>query len=241
MLSIMTIPAGFLSALDRFETLPASARLRDHSYELLALTDGDRVVDVGCGTGRAVAELAARHTVAIGIDHNPAMVDVARGRHPHGDYRVGDAHRLPFGDGELGGYRTDKVLHDLTDPRQALHEARRVLRKNGRLVVVDLDWDAISIASDHPRQTRAVVHRRTDKLAAGFAARQAPELLRALGFTDVRTTAESEVVTTKDVGELFLSRIAGDADDWLADQRDRANRGDLLLVIPVLVTAATRP
>ncbi|SNS58813.1 Methyltransferase domain-containing protein [Asanoa hainanensis] len=237
----MTIPAGFLTALDRFETLPASARLRDHSYDLLALNAKDRVVDVGCGTGRAVAELAARHSVAVGVDHNAAMVDVARGRHPDGDYRVGDAHHLPFADGELHGYRTDKVLHDLTDPHQALSEARRVLRRNGRLVVVDLDWDAISIASDDPERTRAVVHQRTDKLAAGFAARQAPELLRALGFADVSTTAASEVVTTADLGELFLSRIAGDSDDWLADQRARAKRGDLLLVIPILVSSATKP
>ncbi|SDZ44070.1 Methyltransferase domain-containing protein [Asanoa ishikariensis] len=236
----MTIPTGFLNALDSFETLPAAARLRVHSYELLALNKGDRVVDVGCGTGRAAAELAARHAIATGIDHHPAMVEVARGRHPDGDYRVGDAHRLPFADGELHGYRTDKVLHDLTDPHLALHEARRVLSRNGRLVVVDLDWDAISIASDDPERTRAVVHRRTDKLAAGFAARQAPEILRALGFTDVHTTAESEVVTTPELGGLFLSRIAGDADDWLAGQRNRAKRGDLLLVIPILVTAATR-
>ncbi|MEV4538629.1 methyltransferase domain-containing protein [Asanoa sp. NPDC049518] len=236
----MTIPAGFLRALDRFETLDGSARLRAYSYDLLALDTGDRVVDVGCGTGRAVAELAAGGAAATGLDHNPAMVDVARERRPDGDYRVGDAHHLPFEDGELHGYRTDKVLHDLTDPRRALEEARRVLSRNGRVVVVDLDWDAVSIAGDDPARTRAVVHGRTDRLASGFAARQAPELLRAVGFTDVRTTAASEVVTAADLGELFLSRIAGDADDWLADQRDRAQRGDLLLVIPMLVTVATR-
>ena len=85
---------------------------------------------------------------------------------------------LPFPDGCAAGYRTDKVLHDLADPRAALEDARRVLAPGGRIVVVDLDWDAIIIASDDPARTRAVVHARTDKLAAGFAARQAPELLR---------------------------------------------------------------
>jgi ubiquinone/menaquinone biosynthesis C-methylase UbiE len=240
MLTIMTIPAGFLTALDRFETLPAAARLRDHSYELLRLRTGDGVVDVGCGTGRAVAELAALGATATGVDLNPEMVGVARERYPRGDYRVGDADRLPFPDGTLRGHRTDKVLHDLPDPRAALAEAHRVLAPGGRVVVVDIDWDAISIADDEPARTRAVVHARTDQLAAGFAARQAPELLRALGFTEVRTTADSEVITAPDLGELFLGRIAGDADDWLAGQRGRARRGDLLLVVPVLVTAASK-
>jgi SAM-dependent methyltransferase len=240
MLTIMTIAAGFLTALDHFETLPAAARLRDYSYELLRLDTGDGVVDVGCGTGRAVAELAALGATATGLDLNPAMVGVARERHPECDYRVGDAHRLPFPDGTLRGHRTDKVLHDLPDPRAALAEARRVLAPGGRVVVVDLDWDAISIAGDDPARTRAVVHARTDRLNSGFAARQAPELLRALGFAEVRTTAEAEVITTEQLGELFLGRIAGDADDWLDDQRDRAARGDLLLVVPILVTAATK-
>src|ERR1700754_4818764 len=101
MLTIMTIAPGFLSALDRFETLPEAARLRDHAYELLRLTMGDSVVDVGCGTGRAVAELAARGARATGIDRNPAIIDVARQRHPDDDYRVADAMKIPFADGEL--------------------------------------------------------------------------------------------------------------------------------------------
>src|SRR5262245_15137700 len=127
----MTIAPGFLTALDRFETMPSARRLREHSYELLRLKPPDTVVDVGCGTGRAVAELAARGATATGVDLNPAMVEVAWQRHSNGLFRVADAVDLPFADGELAGYRSDKVLHDLPDPRAALAEARRVLAPGG--------------------------------------------------------------------------------------------------------------
>jgi SAM-dependent methyltransferase len=237
MLTIMTVAPAFLTALDLFDAQPAAARLRDHSYELLRLTSGDPVADIGCGTGLAVAELGA---TATGVDLSPAMIEVAQRRHPDGDYRVGSALDLPFADGELAGYRADKVLHDLADPRAALVEARRVLAAGARIVLTDLDWDTIAIASDDPARTRAVVHARTDALPAGFAARQAPELLRSLGFLEVSTTAETAVITSPDVAEVLLSRIAGDDADWLADQRTRAARGDLLLFVPVVVTAATR-
>jgi len=236
----MTVTPAFLTALDLFDAQPTAARLRDYGYELLRLTSGDPVADVGCGTGLAVAELATLGATAIGVDLNPAMIDVARHRHPGGDYRVGSALDLPFADCELAGYRADKVLHDLADPQAALAEARRVLGAGARIVVTDVDWDAIAIAGDDPARTRAVVHARTDALPAGFAARQTPALLRTLGFTDINTTAETAVITSPDVGEVLLRRIAGDDVDWLADQQTRAARGDLLLFVPIVVTAATR-
>ena len=230
-----------LTALDRFEALPGAQRLRAFSYDLLRLRPGDKIVDVGCGTGRAVAELVDRGALATGIDRDPDMVEVAWQRHTHGRFQVADALELPFEDGELAGYRADKVLHDLTDPAGALAEAKRVLADRGRVVVVDIDWDAISIASgdDDPATTRQVVHARTDRMNAGFAARQAPKILRQQGFTEVRTTAHPEVITTRDLAELFLGRIAGDNADWLAAQRARA-ASDPLIVVPILVTAATK-
>ncbi|REG01235.1 methyltransferase family protein [Asanoa ferruginea] len=236
----MTIPPAFLTALDLFDAQPTAARLRAYGYELLRLTSGGRVADVGCGTGLAVAELTALGATAIGVDLNPAMIEVARHRHPRGEYQVGSALDLPFADGSLAGYRADKVLHDLADPQAALAEARRVLSAGACIVLTDLDWDTIAIASDDPARTRAVVQARTDALPAGFAARQAPELLRSLGFLEVSTTAETAVITSPDVGEVLLSRIAGDDADWLAEQRTRAARGDLLVFVPIVVTAASR-
>ncbi|MEU7865306.1 class I SAM-dependent methyltransferase [Dactylosporangium sp. NPDC049140] len=85
------------------------------------LDRGATMVDVGCGPGRAAAELAERGARAFGVDLDPAMLAAARDRFPDRDVRAAE---LPLGDREALGYRADKVLHVLPDPAAALAEAR---------------------------------------------------------------------------------------------------------------------
>ncbi|WP_218005206.1 methyltransferase domain-containing protein [Actinomadura macra] len=69
---------------------------------------------------------------AIGVDLDPAMIEVAAERWPTGEFHVADATALPLDDGSVTGYRADKILHALPEPERAVTEARRVLAKNGR-------------------------------------------------------------------------------------------------------------
>lgn len=246
-----TAAAGYLAALDRFESEPGAVRLRQRTYQLLDLPPGGRVADVGCGTGRAAAELAGLGYAAVGVDADPAMIELARSRHPGGDYRVAAAEHLPFDDAGLAGYRADKVLHELADPMAALIEARRVLRPGGRVVIAGQDWDLIGVADDDPVLARTMVHARTDTLPSGLAARRAPAILADLGFADVVTEAHTAVITRLELAGAFLSGLAGaataagavspeQAERWLAAQDARAASGRLLVVVPILVTAAVR-
>jgi SAM-dependent methyltransferase len=89
-----------IRVLDAAETMPGAAQLRQRSYDLLRLPRRATVVDVGCGTGRAVAELAevaepGAHV--IGVDPDPAMLAAARSRFPDIDVRDADAAHLPLG------------------------------------------------------------------------------------------------------------------------------------------------
>src|SRR5581483_6417499 len=133
------------------DALPGAAELGRRSYEPLALAPGDVVADIGCGTGLAAAELAAAGGTAIGVDLGEEMIAVARERHPEASFRVADACDLPFGDGELSGYRADKVYHMLPDPAAALAEARRVLEPGGRLVLLGQDWDGMLVDAADPQ------------------------------------------------------------------------------------------
>jgi SAM-dependent methyltransferase len=90
-----------LTKLDAFDDLPQATVLRECSYRNL----GHTVVDVGCGSGRAVGELLSRGVRAIGVDLDPAMVEVARERWPEAEFHVADAAALPFADGSVTGYR----------------------------------------------------------------------------------------------------------------------------------------
>ncbi|WP_034385493.1 methyltransferase domain-containing protein [Herbidospora cretacea] len=225
-----------IALLDAIERHPDAIRVRRRTYE--PLERAESVVDVGCGGGRAVHELGAR---AVGVDHDPATIAVARARYPGARFHVADAHTLPFPDGSLDGYRAERVLHTLDAPR-ALAEARRVLRPGGRLVVAGHDWDLLAVDSDLPEVTRRVVHTRADQLPHPRAARKAHHLLREAGFTDVATEVLGTVITGPEGLRAVVNLAKGQEGEeitaWLDDQRRKAAEGRLFLAVPVFVTTA---
>ncbi|MET8853253.1 methyltransferase domain-containing protein [Amycolatopsis sp. NPDC004625] len=194
-----------LTLLDALDDRPQAVHLRERTYEGL----GDVVVDVGCGSGRAVGELAARGVRAIGVDADPAMVSVAAGRWPAGEFHVADATALPLGDGSVTGYRADKVLHVVPEPALAVAEARRVLAPGGRAVLTGQDWDTIVIDSGDPARTRSIVHARADGMPHPRIARRYRNLLLDNGFTDV--TVEVRTLVWTDAAALpVLANLGGD-------------------------------
>jgi ubiquinone/menaquinone biosynthesis C-methylase UbiE len=222
-----------LTMLDAFDDLPQAREVRERSYDGLAGT----VVDVGCGAGRAVGELAARGVGAIGVDRNPAMIDEAVRRWPAGEFRLGDATALPLDDASVTGYRADKVLHALDEPEPAVREARRVLVPGGRAVLLGQDWDTMVIDSADPGRTRALVQARADRVPAPWVARRYRNLLLDHGFTDV--TAEVRPVVWTDATALPTLADIGDG-DWLDEQAARARADRLFLAVPIFLAAGTR-
>ncbi len=239
-----------IALLDAVDAMPDARRLRTRTYDLLVAGPGSRIVDAGCGAGRAVAELGERGAQATGIDLDPQMLSVARDRHPKADFREADLTRLAFADASLDGYRADKVLHTLPDPVAALAEARRVLRSGGRAVLVGQDWDTVVIDATDPALTRTIVHARADLTTGPRVARRHRALLLDAGFTEVAVEVHTAVLTDA----LVLPLLAGfasaaceggaitadEADEWLADQRRRAATDRLFVAIPMFLGAGTR-
>ena len=198
---------------------------------------GRTVLDVGCGGGRAVAELRELGAAAVGIDVDEGMVSVARERWG-GDFRVGSALSLPFDDGSVGGYRADKVLHALERPSDALLEAWRVVAPGSWAVLVGQDWDTILVDSDEPALTRRVVREKADTIASPLAARGYRNLLLDAGFSDPVVEVHTHVFTDE-AALPVLGRLDA-PDEWLAEQRERAHQGRLFVAIPMFLVAARR-
>ena len=117
---------------------PWAERLVEHAN----LQEGDRVLDVGCGTGivarRAAAHIGEQGTV-IGIDINEEMLEVAKtaasGLTPTVEWRQGDATALPFSDEAFDTIFCQQALQFIDDPAVALREMHRVLAPDGRIAI----------------------------------------------------------------------------------------------------------
>lgn len=227
-----------LDVLDAIDAQPMSVELRARSYALLGDLTGRTVVDVGCGGGRAVAELAERGCHAVGIDTDPEMIAVARERWPAGQFHVGDACELPLATGSVAGYRADKVLHTVDDPVRAVAEAHRVLAPGGRAVLLGQDWDTVVIDSDQPETTRRLVHAKADTLPSPRIARRYRNLLLDAGFSDAVVEVRTSVFT--DDTALALVRRITDEQSWLAEQAERARTNRIFVAVPMFVVAARR-
>lgn len=99
------------------------------------------VGDLGTGTGGVAATLAPFVGRVVGVDRSDAMLRAAARRLEgveNVELRHGDLERLPVADGELDVAVLSLVLHYVVDPPDALAEARRALRRGGRLLVVEM-------------------------------------------------------------------------------------------------------
>jgi ubiquinone/menaquinone biosynthesis C-methylase UbiE len=95
------------------------------------------VLDIGCGTGRFLAQLA-EIAKAWGVDPSPEMLEVARSRVGGAGLKLGSAEELPFKDGWFERATMWLVAH-LVDRPRAFAEAARVLEPGGRFAIATFD------------------------------------------------------------------------------------------------------
>jgi ubiquinone/menaquinone biosynthesis C-methylase UbiE len=101
---------------------------------------GQRLLEIGVGVGTDFMRFARAGAIATGVDLTEHSVELVRRRLEleglDGDVQVADAERLPFADGSFDRVYSWGVLHHSPDTGQAIREAIRVLRPDGRLCVM---------------------------------------------------------------------------------------------------------
>lgn len=178
------------------------ARLQRMALETLDLGPDDRLLDVACGIGRAVA--TASHVVerSVGADISPQSIAAARGAigdRPNVELHAAPSDALPFEDGEFTALLCSTALHHFPDPASSLSEARRVLAPQGRIVLADL------CADSPPIRAMDALLRRFEEGHVGFlGAAEVETLLAAAGFAAPR-------VRRVRAGQYFIARaeVAG--------------------------------
>lgn len=103
----------------------------------LGLRPGERVLDVGAGTGVSTEELTRSGAFAVGADLSIGMLRAGKQTRPEVPLLAGDALRLPFPDATFDAVTISFALRNVVDSEAALRELGRVTRPGGRLVVCE--------------------------------------------------------------------------------------------------------
>lgn len=94
----------------------------------------ERLLDVGCGEGGVARLLGGRVAEVVAVDVEPSP---DWSEEPGLTFSVADAERLPFPDASFDVVHSKDALHHMDDPRAALAEYARVLRRRGTLLVIE--------------------------------------------------------------------------------------------------------
>ena len=119
---------------------------RRRAVELCQVNARDEVLDAACGTGDFAAAFArAGAARVVGVDFTEQMIDIARDKARRLDmpesrrpqYDVADATQLPYEDASFDIISIAFGIRNVDEPHHALREFRRVLRPEGRLVILE--------------------------------------------------------------------------------------------------------
>jgi arsenite methyltransferase len=231
--------------LERLYRTRDALRRRRVVREVIAARSGERVLDVGCGPGFYLAELAdavGPEGALVGVDSSAAMLALAARRctgRANVTFREGDASALPVEDAWFDIAFSVQVLEYVPDATAALAEMARALRPGGRAVVWDVDWATVSWHSSDQARMDRVLRTWDAHLADASLPRTLASRMRSVGFDDVRSEAhafassefdpETYGVALIPVIEDYVSgrdtMTATEAAAWAAEQQQLGEQG----------------
>jgi demethylmenaquinone methyltransferase/2-methoxy-6-polyprenyl-1,4-benzoquinol methylase len=190
--------APVYDAMNRLMTAGLDRRWRAAAAHAV-VREGDRVLDVCCGTGDLSIAAHEAGGEVTGLDFSEPMLARAREKSPDIEWVAGDALALPFPDGSFDAATVGFGVRNLDDLERGLAELRRVLRRGGRLAILEITRPRGLLAPFYRLWFDRLVPLLGRVLPGGSAYTYLPasvrrfpgpeelgELLRAAGFEQVR-------------------------------------------------------
>ena len=187
--------AEMAAALEQRGQTHDQQRVNAALMNVLAPAIGERILEVGCGSG-VLCRLMASEVIPggkiTGLDISPEFVRVARehatntGLKDSIQWDSGKAEALPYRDASFDGILAARLLLHVPDPQAVLREAVRVLRPGGRAVVMDWDFDTLALNHSDRELTRRLLHWRCDHHGGNnWSGRQLWRQMVTAGLTNV--------------------------------------------------------
>ncbi|PWQ95071.1 methyltransferase domain-containing protein [Leucothrix pacifica] len=247
-------------AIERSYNTPDIARQRLETLKSLALNVGEHVIDIGCGTGFLVNEMAAvvgESGHLAGVDFSQDMLDVAAQRCdtlPQVTLRQGSAESLPFDDVSFDAASCTQVLLYVPEVESAIAELARVLKPGGRLALIETDWRGLVLNSAHSSLTDRIFNAFDEYVPnANLPARLIP-MLKAAGFGAIKVDAIPIINTSNSPANFSAGSLAWTADvavksnkvtqdeanQWLADIDSKAAAGEYFFCVNRFLFSAVK-
>jgi SAM-dependent methyltransferase len=225
---------------------------------------GDRVLDVGCGTGVLAREALRRvgsEGEVVGLDLNEGMLAVAARTEPRIEWRQGDAASLPFADARFDVVVSQFALMYFSERATSLSEMWRTLASGGRLAIAA--WAPLGHARGYQVlvdvTTRLCGSEAADVLAAPFVLGDRAELAElvaesgilgaevALHEGSIRFPSVQEFIRVEVQGSPLADMVSDDAMEDLAAESEEAlaefvtPSGEIVMPMDAHIVTASKP
>ena len=190
-----TIPwTSFYDAVVWLVSLGKGRAIRKATVELAQIKPGDSVLDVGCGTGDltiAAKAVASPTGQVYGTDASPEMIDLARRKAARAGvdvtFQIDLIENITFPDNQFDVVLSSLMMHHLPDDlkREGLAEIYRVLKPDGRLLIVDME--SLSSGSVVQRLSDIMIQLHGGHKHMQNNVKKLIPLVEAAGFTSVET------------------------------------------------------
>ena len=238
---------------------PDIVRQREATLDLLNLSPGLAVVDIGSGPGFLCESMGAtvgRGGRVLGLDISDDLLAAARRRNAssHITYQHGDAQALDLPDASFDVAVSTQVFEYVPDCDRALREMHCILRPGGRALVVATDWDGVVWHSSNRERMARLLRAWETHCADPRLPRTLAPRLRAAGFTvdDVRGHPIINLRLGSDtysqgIMELLAnyvrkrnSAMSAEVDAWAADLRALSEQGRYFFALTRFMVSASK-
>lgn len=178
--------------LEAIYLTPDVVMQRERVLALLAPQPGERLLDIGCGPGlttEALAQAVGDTGTVTGVDIATPMLTLARRRCatlPQAQFGLCDVTALPYADAQFDAALASQVYEYVDRIDDALAELARVIRRGGRVALVDTDWESAVWASHDDARMRRVLETWNEHIPHPQLPRTLKRRLERAGFTRVR-------------------------------------------------------
>lgn len=163
------------------------------SYEAFSQIKSGTVVDLGCGIGIDVIQMATlfpNQFNVVGVDHDASLIDIAKDSAQHlnnTSFLVSEGNSIPFGDASIEGLRAERLVQHLSNPNEVFDEIYRILKPESPLVIVESDWSSLNFYCGSVDIAQKMTNYLTEqKINNGWASKKLSSYLAKANFSNIK-------------------------------------------------------